>query len=60
MTRQFKIAIGSLKMFSQHDLENLTKFIDHKNDGFIEINEVLNHVKIAASVSNAHTNKWTK
>ena len=47
-------------MFSQHDLENLTKFMDHKNDGFIEINEVMNHVKIAASVSNAHTNKWTK
>jgi len=61
-TRQFKIAISSLKMFGQHDLENLTKYLDHicEGNGFININKILQQVNSAAAVNKGHTNVWNK
>jgi hypothetical protein len=49
-------------MFGQHELENLTKYMDHNSEsnGFININKILQQVNAAAPVNRAHTNVWNK
>ena len=45
--RTFKIAINSLKVLTQYNIDNLAKYMDKQNDGFVSTAD------FAASVSNA-------
>lgn len=43
----FKTAVNSLKVLSQYNLDNLAKYLDKQNEGYIDIGD------FAASVSNS-------
>ena len=57
----FKIAINSLKCLGQYDIDNLTKFCDTDNEGYISIGSFVAAVNNATMGSSfKSTNKWTK
>lgn len=37
--RNFKYALNSIKALSQYQIDNLAKYLDKENDGFISVNE---------------------
>ena len=45
--RTFKIALNSLKVLTQYNIDNLAKYMDKQNDGFVSIAD------FSASVNNA-------
>jgi len=40
-TADFKVALGTLNMFGQYDLDNMTKYLDIKNAGWLKVDEVM-------------------
>lgn len=58
-TGDFKVALGSIRMFGQYDLDNMAKYLDIKNTGWLKMGEVMDQIKAAASVGGPkHQNKW--
>ena len=61
----FKMAINSLKCLGGYDIDNLTKYLDVKNEGYISIGDFQAKVDTASIMgssfrsSKGHTNKWT-
>lgn len=54
--RNFKVGINSLKTLSQYQIDNLTRFLDKQDDGFITIDEfdiALRGVGVALSNSDS-------
>ena len=61
----FKMALHNLKCLALHDIDNLTKYMDKKNEGFIGIGDFTAAVERAAMSGSfrstkGHTNKWLK
>jgi hypothetical protein len=47
--RAFKLAINSLKVLTQYNIDNLARFMDKNNEGYVSISE------FSAALSNAFT-----
>jgi hypothetical protein len=37
--RNFKVALNGLKALTQYQIDNLTKYLDKEDDGFVSIDE---------------------
>jgi len=35
------MALGTINMFGQYDLDNMTKYLDIKNTGWLKVDEVM-------------------
>lgn len=51
--RAFKLAINSLKVLTQYNIDNLARFMDKNNEGYVSISE------FSAALSNAFTGDST-
>ena len=51
--RAFKLAINSLKVLTQYNIDNLARFMDKNNEGYVSISE------FNAALSNAFTGDST-
>lgn len=64
--RAFKLAVNSLKVCSQYNIDNLAKFLDKNNEGFISIGDFDASIRSAAAPmgrtmsSTGRSNKWAK
>ena len=67
----FKLALNSLKCLGQYDIDNLTRFMDTNNEGYISIGSFVAAVGNASNISmgasfrstksgrETRSNKWT-
>jgi len=58
----FKRAIASLKCLDQYAIDNLAKYLDKDNEGFISISNFTSQINNALMGSSfrSNTNKWAK
>ena len=63
-TGDFKRAIASLKCLDQYGIDNLAKFLDTNNEGFISISSFIAKTNNAAASGSFRSNmtnpKWSK
>ena len=59
----FKKAIHSMKCLDQYAIDNLAKYLDENNEGFISISSFIvktNNASMSSSFRSTLTNKWAR
>ena len=59
----FKKAINSMKCLDQYAIDNLAKYLDENNEGFISISSFIvktNNASMSSSFRSTLTNKWAR
>lgn len=59
----FKKAINSMKCLDQYAIDNLAKYLDENNEGFISISGFIvktNNASMSSSFRSTLTNKWAR
>jgi hypothetical protein len=58
--RSFKIGLNNLQCLTLYNIDNLAKYMDIENEGFISLSDFINRVKLANILDDSFKRQTTK